>query len=93
MAVLNSNDYMSIPKEIFTDERLSMRDRGVLCTICNLPKDWEFNIVKISEYASDGKESIRTSVLKLEELGYIKRIKTRDKLGRFHSYVEVFPNK
>lgn len=83
----------SIPKEIFTDERLSMRDRGVLCTVCSLPKDWEFNIVKISEFSADGKEAIRSSLIKLEELGYITRIKTRDELGRFHSYVEVFPGR
>ena len=93
MAVLKNrtqNNFTMISNSILRDKELSMKDRGVLCTICSLPDGWEFSIAGLSSIVPDGKDSIRASLIKLEKLGYIKRTQTRGKGGKFISEVEVF---
>lgn len=93
MAILKNktqNNFTMISNSILRDKELSMKDRGVLCTICSLPDGWEFSIAGLSSIVSDGKDSIRASLLKLEKLGYIKRTQSRGEGGKFISEVEVF---
>ena len=93
MAILKNktqNNFTMISNSILRDKELSMKDRGVLCTICSLPDGWEFSIAGLSSIVSDGKDSIRASLIKLEKLGYIKRTQSRGEGGKFISEVEVF---
>ena len=96
MAVLKNRsqkNFTIISNSILRDRELSMKDRGVLCTICSLPDGWEFSIAGLSAIVPDGTDSIRGSVLKLEKLGYLVRKKTRTSNGKFASEIEVFPEK
>ena len=96
MAVLKNRtqkNFTIISNSILRDKELSMKDRGVLCTICSLPDGWEFSIAGLSAIVPDGTDSIRGSILKLEKLGYLVRTKTRTSNGKFASEIEVFPEK
>lgn len=89
-----------IPNEVFEDRRLDYRTKGILCTIISradserfsvsflaelvIPRDNEGNAIK--QLKGEGKASIRTSILKLEELGYLKRIPLQDEKGLFIGY-------
>lgn len=84
------NNFTMINNNVFRDRELSMKDRGVLCTICSLPDGWDFSIAGLSAVVPDGIDSIRNSVISLENMGYMKRTKTRDKDGRYVSEIEVF---
>ncbi|MBE6016330.1 MAG: helix-turn-helix domain-containing protein [Lachnospiraceae bacterium] len=93
MAVLKNKtqrNFTMISNNILRDKDLSMKDRGVLCTICSLPDGWDFSIAGLSAIVPDGIDSIRQSVIHLEEYGYIERTKTRGPDGKFISEIEVF---
>ncbi len=82
-----------ISNTILKDKELSMKDRGVLCTLCSLPNGWDFSINGLSAIVPDGTSSIRASIENLERFGYILRTKTRDSKGHFTSMIEIFPEK
>ena len=92
--------YAVIPNEVFEDKRLDYRTRGLLCTIMTRTEDWKFSVSSLAELVIPrdnngnvierlkgvGKGAIRTSILKLEELGYLKRIPQQDEKGLFSGY-------
>lgn len=83
-------NFTMISNVVLHDRELSMKDRGVLCTIISFPDGWEFSVAGLSKIVPDGVDAIRTSIFHLEKLGYIKRTKTRTKDGRYTSEIEVF---
>lgn len=96
MAVLvnkTQNSFTMISNSVLRDKNLSMKDRGVFCTLCSLPDGWEFSIAGLAAVVSDGVDAIRKSILALEENGYIQRTKTRGKDGKFISEIKVFAEK
>ena len=96
MAVLKNKtqrNFTMISNSVLRDKELSMKDRGVLCTICSLPDGWEFSIAGLSSIVPDGVEAIRKSIFNLERLGYMERTKTRGKGGKYISEIEVFMEK
>ena len=96
MAILKNKtqgNFTQISNTIFHDRDLSMKDRGVFCTLCSLPDGWEFSVDGLTHFCSDGKDSISKSINRLESLGYIERTKTRDANGKFVSLIEVFAEK
>ena len=93
MAVLKNKtqkNFTMISNNILRDKSLSMKDCGVLCTLCSLPDGWEFSIVGLSATVPDGVDSIRKSITNLEELGYMNRTKSRGSDGKYISEIEVF---
>lgn len=96
MAVLKNKtqkNFTMISNSVLRDKDLSMKDRGVLCTICSLPDGWEFSIAGLSAIVPDGVDAVRKSIFNLEELGYMERTKTRGKGGKYVSEIEVFTDK
>lgn len=83
MAILrkhNKEQYTSIPQEIFRDERLSLKDIGLLVSMLSLPDNWNFSENGLETiFKNDGQASIRAGLKKLEQAGYLKRERTRDK--------------
>lgn len=75
-----------ISSNILRDENLSIRDRGLLCTLLSLPDNWEFSIVGLTKILPDGKDTIRASLQRLEKLGYLKRVQAKDSAGKFTGY-------
>ena len=96
MAVLKNKtqkNFTMISNNVLRDRELSMKDRGVLCTICSLPDGWDFSIAGLSAIVPDGVDAIRKSIFNLEKLGYMERTKTRGKGGKYISEIEVFTEK
>ena len=96
MAVLKNktrDNFTMISNNILRDKNLSMKDRGVLCTIFSLPDGWEFSVAGLSSLVSDGVDAISASIRNLEALGYLVRTKKRDACGRFTTEIEVFVQK
>lgn len=95
MAILKNktqNNFTMISNNILRDKNLSMKDRGVMCTICSLPDGWDFSVKGLSAIVTDGADSISNSVKRLEQRGYLKRKKTRNK-GKFETLLEVYADK
>lgn len=72
--------YTNVNNVIFRDKRLSLKARGLLCTMLSLPDCWEFSEKGLqSILPADGKTSIRTALKTLEEYGYLVRRQLREK--------------
>ncbi len=72
------NNFTIISNEILRNRELSLKDRGLLCTLIGLPDSWKFSVKGLASIIIDGKDSIRTSLIKLEKLGYVNRYKERE---------------
>lgn len=71
--------YTNVNNVIFRDQRLSLKARGLLCTMLSLPDCWEFSEKGLqSILPADGKTSIRTALKTLEECGYLVRRQLRE---------------
>ena len=77
-----SNGFTMVPNEIFMDRRLDDKTLGVLCRLLSLPEDWNFSVAGLTKLTNSGRDSIRASLNKLEELGYLVRERVRDENGR-----------
>lgn len=80
-------NFTMISNSVLRDKDLSMKDRGVLCTICSLPDGWEFSIAGLSSIVPDGVDAIRKSIFNLEELEDERKKRTR-RLIEFGGIIE-----
>ena len=72
--------YTNVNNGIFRDQRLSLKARGLLCTMLSLPDCWDFSENGLQSILSaDGKTSIRTALKALEDCGYLVRRQLREK--------------
>lgn len=87
MAILrksNKEQYTSIPQGIFRDKRLSLKDIGLLTCMLSLPDNWEFSENGLEAiFPNDGITSIRTGLKKLEQTGYLSRLRKHGGKGKF----------
>ena len=85
MAIIRNNtqQFTIVSQAIMRDERLSLKDTGLLVRLLSLPDNWEFSengLIQI--FKQDGQTSIRTGLGNLEKYGYLKRSRIRDSAGR-----------
>ena len=91
MAILrkhNKEQYTTIPQGILRDERLSLKDVGLLVCMLSLPDNWKFSENGLEAiFKNDGQASIRTGLKRLEETGYLQRKRTRGEDGKLSSVI------
>lgn len=76
----HKTDYTVIPNNLIRDNRLSVRDVGLLCVMLSLPDDWSFSVNGlVSMFQHDGRDGISASLKRIEEAGYLRREQTREK--------------
>ena len=94
MAVLKNKtqgQYVIINIEIFHDETLSVKERGLLCTLISLPDNWDFTIRGLTRILPDGKASLGNILQNLEDKGYLHREQSRCDGGEYsRNVIEVF---
>lgn len=83
VTVKKEQNYTVISNNIFRDTRLSFKAKGLLTTMLSCPPDWNYTIEGLSRIAKDGKASIRSALLELEECGYLERRQLRNEKGVF----------
>lgn len=84
---VKKNDYTVIDNNIFRNQRLTLKAKGMICTMLSLPDDWEFSEDGLSSLSNDGKSSIRSTLKELMEYGYLVRTRNRDSKGVLRDYV------
>lgn len=76
-------EYVVIPNSLLRDERLSLKDIGLLAYMLHLPDDWSFSISGLcTVFGNDGRDSISGSLKRIENAGYLKRERARDTGGK-----------
>lgn len=83
-----------IDNGIFKDRTLSLKAKGLLCTVLSLPPEWDYSIrglLKIINPSHDGKlkplqgqsrDGLYATLSELEKRGYLIREQTRDENGK-----------
>lgn len=79
----HKEDYTCISNDVFKSD-LSLKARGMLCTLLSFPDDWEFSENGLQKiFRNDGQTSIRTALKELEATGFLKRTRERGDNGRY----------
>lgn len=76
-------NFTPISNDVFRDTRLNLTDRGLLTTLMSLKADWEFTVEGMAAILPDGRGKIKSSLKRLEGLGYITVLHERERNGRF----------
>ena len=79
----NSN-YTTIKNDIFKENGLSLKAKGLLSYAISLKGDWKFSKRGIMTSCTDKEASIETALRELEEHFYLKRKRIRNK-GKFNT--------
>lgn len=94
MAVLKNKtqgQFVIINIEVFRDGELSVKERGLLCTLLSLPDNWDFTIRGLARILPDGKAALGNILQTLEEKGYLYREQSRCEGGEYsRNVIEVF---
>lgn len=69
--------YTQIDNSIFSDSRLTLKAKGLLCTMLSNSDEWEFYTHQLSTTCKDGVKSVRSALNELETYGYIDRERYR----------------
>lgn len=79
-----SGNFTPISNDVFRDIRLNLTDRGLLATLMSLPENWDFSVSGMSRILPDGTDRIRSSLTRLEALGYISIKQERSPGGKYN---------
>lgn len=85
ITINKKSNYTTIDNNIFRNKNLSLKARGLLTTMLSLPDEWDYTVKGLCSILKDGKSSIQSALRELEENGYLVRIQTKDKSGKFSS--------
>lgn len=77
----HKENYTCISNDVFKSD-LSLKARGMLCTMLSLPDDWEFSENGLQAILKDGQTSVRSAIKELEAAGFLSRTRERDENGR-----------
>ena len=81
MAILRKDKkdhYTVIDNSVFMNYELSYKAKGLLCQMLSLPDGWSFSIEGLARLASDGRDSVATTLKELENAGYFYRTQCRN---------------
>lgn len=84
----HKENYTCISNDVFKSD-LSLKARGMLCTMLSLPDDWEFSENGLQAILRDGQTSVRSAIKELESAGFLSRTRERDESGRMGKCVWI----
>ncbi len=65
------------------DKQLSLKAKGLMSQILSLPPEWVYSLAGLAAINPEGKNSIRSALMELEQQGYLNRRQRTDAAGRF----------
>jgi len=79
IVVKKETNYTVISNVFLRDERMSLKCKGLLAYLLSLPNDWKLYVSELKDRHRDGITAIYSALKELEELGYLKRERVREK--------------
>lgn len=81
-------EFTVVPNSLLRDQKLSLRDIGILIFMLSLPDEWEFSIAGFDAILPhDGRDAITASLKRIEEAGYLRRDRERGANGQIGGVV------
>ena len=81
--------YTIIPNEILRNNRLSLKQKGMMCYLLSLPKDWVIFKSELQKHFTDGRDSISVAIDDLVDLGYITKKEKPKEQGKFNGFIYI----
>ncbi|MFU1798193.1 hypothetical protein ACM1RC_30355 [Paenibacillus azoreducens] len=78
--------FTRILNEALQDERLSFKARGLLAYMLSKPDNFRFYLDELVKHTTEKKDSIRTGMKELEQLGYVHRYPVKNERGKIMSW-------
>jgi hypothetical protein len=78
-----NKDFTVAPNQIFRDNRLSFKAKGLWLQIVSLDEGWNFSMSGLAKLAKDNEAAIASAIRELAKFGYIKWQKVSGEHGRF----------
>jgi hypothetical protein len=78
-----NNPFVMVNKNLIHDSALSYKAKGILIYLLSKPNDWHVYETEITKHSRDGLKAVRSGIKELIKQGYIHRIRTRSKHGKF----------
>lgn len=90
--ITEKENYENYIRTVSNDRNLSISERGMLFTLLIIPEDFSFNANVISEYVRERPMTIKKTVARLEDKGYLHRkVYTREEVGYRREDIEFIP--
>ena len=87
----HKRSFTQVSNKLIRDKRLSLQAKGLMLALLHFPNDWVVSESHLLNLSRNGKDALHSAVIELEKAGYIKRVKTQRKGGKFSGYEwEVF---
>ena len=71
--VIKNNNYTTVCNDIYKNQDISLKAKGLLGMILGLPPNWELSINGLAAICKEGKRAISSTLNELIEAGYIMR--------------------
>jgi hypothetical protein len=81
-----------IPNAILTDQKLSLKSKGLLCILLSLPSDWAVYKSQLQSFSTDGRDATTKAFDELVYNGYITAIRRINSRGQFMGWDYVVYN-
>jgi len=81
--------FTTIYNSVIRDVRLSLKAKGLFAVMASLPENWEYTVGGLASVAGVGKDTIRTTLNELQEVGYLIREQSHDAGGKFARNVYI----
>lgn len=70
--VQKESHYTCIDNQCFNVVNMSLRAKGLLCTILSLPPSWDYTLKGLCSLCKESYNTVRNTVKELEDLGYLE---------------------
>lgn len=84
--IQKAESFTQIDNRMITDNTITAKAKGILLYLLSKPNEWKVYEVDIVNNMRDGKDSVRSGLKELIEVGYIHRERMHDERGRFAGY-------
>lgn len=88
--VHKKNNYTVISNEIFKNKKMSLKAKGLFCTMLSLPDSWNYSLSGLESICCEGIKAIRSTLKELEKFGYLYREKIHGKDGKIGYIYHIY---
>lgn len=85
-AIKESGNFVTVHKNFIHDNNLTFKAKGILLYLLSRPDDWRIYESEILKHTRDGKDSLKSGIKELEEVGYVARTRKRNDKGHLNGY-------
>lgn len=90
MRIKRRDSFTVIDNAVLNHKTLSLKATGLLCYLLSKPNGWRISSVRIANDKIDGRDSVRTAMRELQELGFISAERERQEDGTLQTVVYVY---